>query len=276
LAASIICFILIYGADVSAQDSPYPWLDEYDSSEALVQRIDVPDGYKRVSPMEGTFAHWLQHLPLKQDGSTVYLYNGDKKANQNYHYAIVDIDRSEQDLMQCADAIIRLRAEYLYSIGEFDMIHFNFTSGHEAKYTSWIEGYRPKVDDMRVNWVKNAPIDSSYEAFREYLDSVFMYAGTYSLDNELEQVKDVSRMRIGDVFIKPGFPGHAIIVVDMAVDKDNGRSLFLLAQGYTPAQDIHIIKNLHDEDLNPWYPLDFGDTLKIPEWEFPKEELKRF
>jgi hypothetical protein len=226
--------------------------------------------------MEGTFAHWLQHLPLKQDGSTLMLYNGDSKDNQNYHYAIVKIDRSEQNLMQCADAIIRLRAEYLYSIGEFDMIHFNFTSGHEAKYTSWIKGYRPKVDEMRVNWVKNAAVDSSYEAFRKYLDSVFMYAGTYSLDNELEKVEDVSKMRIGDVFIKPGFPGHAIIVVDMAVDKDNGRNLFLLAQGYTPAQDIHIIKNLHDEDLNPWYSLDFGDTLKIPEWEFPKEELKRF
>ncbi len=275
IAAFVLISIFAYSSG-AAQDSPYLWLNDYDSANTIVTRIDVPEGFKRVNPMSGTFAHWLQHLPLKEDGSKVYLYNGNEKNSQNHHYAVVDIDRSERDLQQCADAIIRMRAEYFYSLGKYDMIHFNFTSGHEAKYRSWIQGHRPKVDRVRVNWVKNAEVDSSYEGFQLYLDSVFMYAGTYSLSNELQPVEDITKMRIGDVFIKPGFPGHAMIVVDMAVDKDNGRNIFLLAQGYTPAQDIHIVKNPNDDDLSPWYPLDFGDTLKTPEWTFKKDDLKRF
>ena len=270
----IICFIVCEVA--SGQQNSYYWLDHYDSTNSITERIPVPDGYKRVNPMHGTFAHWLQHLPLKESGSRVYLYNGKEKGNQNAHYAVLEIDRSKRDLQQCADAVIRMRAEYLYAENKYDMIHFKFTSGHDAKYRSWIEGYRPHVDQVRVNWIRNQAVDSSYEGFRIYLDSVFMYAGTYSLNTELQKVDDISKMRIGDVFIQAGFPGHALIVVDMAVNKKNGKSIFLLAQGFTPAQDLHILRNPNNNDLSPWYPLDFGDILRTPEWKFKKEDLKRF
>ena len=50
-------------------------------------------------------------------------------------------------------------------------------------------------------------------------------------------------MQIGDVFIKGGFPGHAVVVLDMAENDRTGQRVFLLAQSYMPAQDIHIMKN---------------------------------
>ena len=88
-------------------------------------------------------------------------------------------------------------------------------------------------------------------------------------------------MEIGDVFIRGGFPGsgspgHAIIVVDMAVNTNDGTGISLLAQSYMPAQEIHILKNPTDLSLSPWYKVDFGDSLYTPEWIFHKNELKRF
>ena len=83
-------------------------------------------------------------------------------------------------------------------------------------------------------------------------------------------------MRIGDVFIQGGFPGHAVMVVDMAVNGRTGEKLFLLIQSYMPAQEIHVLKNPSDSADGPWYELDFGETLRTPEWTFSKDDLKRF
>ncbi len=54
------------------------------------------------------------------------------------------------------------------------------------------------------------------------------------------------------------------------------KKIFLLAQSYMPAQDIHILRNPDDEDLSPWYSVDFGEKLHTPEWIFTKKELCRF
>lgn len=81
---------------------------------------------------------------------------------------------------------------------------------------------------------------------------------------------------IGDVFIRGGSPGHAVIVLDMAENKATGERVFLLAQGYMPAQDIHILKNPSAPNLSPWYSTRFGTTLQTPEWEFKAGELKAF
>ena len=103
-----------------------------------------------------------------------------------------------------------------------------------------------------------------------------MYAGTYSLERELSQVKDITDMRIGDVFIQGGFPGHAVLVVDMAVHQASGKKIFLLAQSYMPAQEIHILLNPSRWRSSPWYDVEFGEKLCTPEWTFRREHLKRF
>jgi hypothetical protein len=276
LLFGLIVFSILLTSRAFSQEKSYLWIAGYDTTRTISRHIPVPDGYARVKPIKGSFAYWLQNLPLKEDGAKVHFYNGKEKPNQSGNYAVLDIDTGDRDLQQCADAVIRLRAEYLYGLHEFAQIHFKFTSGHNAKYEDWIQGFRPVVDQVRVNWEKLAGPDSSYEGFREYLDSVFMYAGSYSLANELKPVEDIGKMRIGDVFIQAGFPGHALIVVDMATDKSSGKSIFMLAQGYTPAQDIHVLTNPDDRKLSPWYSLDFGDTLHTPDWTFKKTDLKRF
>jgi hypothetical protein len=106
------------------------------------------------------------------------------------------------------------------------------------------------------------------------MDQVFAYAGTYSLDRELDGAR-IADIRPGDVFIKGGFPGHAVLVADV-VENESGEKRFLLMQSYMPAQEIHVLKNPAATDGSPWYGTDFGPVLVTPEWTFSKDQLKRW
>lgn len=254
----------------------YPWINDFDESNTLINRIPTPHGFERVPASDGSFAQWLRNIPLKAGNPLVRLFNGQQKTYQAGHHAIVDIDIGTQNLQQCADAIIRLYAEYLYGRQELEKIVFLLTNGDTASLQRWNLGYRPHVADDVITWQKEANPDSSYSAFRHYLDFVFTYAGTYSLSQQLGIVGDIQEIAIGDVFIEGGFPGHAVLVVDIAVNKEIEEKVFLLCQSYMPAQDMHILKNLNNPDVNPWYTLDSSDTLYTPEWTFLKCNLKRF
>ena len=265
-------------------NNPYCWLSRYDSAACLAARIPTPPGYERVEVDPDGFTCWLRHLPVKPAGSPVKLYNGRLKGNQNAHCAVIDIDVGNKDLQQCADAIIRLWAEYLYSRGRFGAIHFNFTSGETCEFVKWAEGIKPIVEGGLVSWTKpprpltrTSPKDLSYANFRGYLDTIFAYAGTQSLAGELRKV-DVKFIRPGDVFIQGGNPGHAVIVLDMAESNKGGRRCFLLGQSFMPAQDIHVLKNPRpaDQGIAPWYDVVFGQQLATPEWKFNRADLMRF
>jgi hypothetical protein len=271
-----ITVVIALGLTSSLMGQPYNWLEEYDSSASIINRIEPPPGYERISVKPGSFAEWLRFLPLKEAGSPVYLYSGIRKGNQTAHIAVIDIDVGEKDIQQCADAIIRLRAEYLFSKHDFDSISFNFTSGDTASFRKWITGFRPQVKGNNVTWAKTNDVDSTYYSLRDYLEDVFNYAGSYSLARQLKPKQNVRDISIGDVFIQGGFPGHAVIVVDVALNNTTGEKIFLLAQSYMPAQDIHILKNPDNSDSNPWYEGNFGDVLYTPEWNFDANDIKEF
>lgn len=225
--------------------------------------------------MNGSFADYLQQLSLKPNGTLVQYYNGQEKPNK-VAAAVLDIDVGNKDLQQCADAVMRLRAEYLYKAKQYNLLHFNFTNGFKADYTKWRNGYRIAVNGNKVNWVSTQKESISYQSFREYLDKVFTYAGTASLAKELKPVA-LREMQIGDVFIKGGSPGHAVIVVDMAINPKTNKKLFMIAQSYMPAQNIHVLINNNNSAISPWYELDeTASTINTPEWTFEGSQLKRF
>ncbi len=237
--------------------------------------IIVPEGYERSKVTSNSFAEYLRKLPLKPAGSPVLRHNGELKDNQNAHVAVVDLPIGKKNLHQCADAAMRLRAEYLWKRGLYSQIHFNFTSGFRADYSKWKEGYRIVLNGNDATWVKNTTASNSYDSFWKYLETVFSYAGSLSLSKELKAV-GLDEMEIGDVFIRGGTPGHVVMVVDMAVQPQSGQKLFLLAQSFMPAQEIEILKNPNSNSLSPWYSLDFKGDLQTPEWLFYRNELKRF
>lgn len=186
------------------------------------------------------------------------------------------MDIGSQDLQQCADAVMRLRAEYLFAEGKARQIHFNFTNGFRAEYSRWMEGERIVVRNNRVSWVRQgAAPDNSHRSLRRYLEQVFSYAGTLSLEKELQHVR-IQEMEPGDVLIRGGSPGHAVIVLDMA-ENSHGHRMYLLAQSYMPAQEIHVLRNPSDPDLSPWYVLPQEESvIRTPEWDFATGDLKRF
>lgn len=241
----------------------------------IMDRINVPDRYIRENYTDGSFQKWLRLFPVKPIDTPVYLYNGMLKNRQDVHATVLNIDTGTKDLQQCADAVMRLRAEYLYQKKAFDSITFTFTNGTKASYSKWRAGFRPLVNGNNVTWSHTAAKDTSNASFRKYMNTVFMYCGTHSLEQELSAVPMTS-IQAGDVLIHGGFPGHAMIVVDVAVHKTSGKKIFLLAQSYMPAQDMHIVNNFNDDDLSPWYEIPEGSEIETPEWTFEKSELKRF
>ena len=238
-------------------------------------RISPPPGYTRIDVKEGSFEAYLRNLPLRPHGSKVRYYDGREKRDTRVYCAVVDMEIGKRDLQQCADAVIRLRAEYLYKQKAYDQIHFNFTNGFRVDYTKWAEGYRISVKGNQVSCYKAKEEDYSYKTFRAYLDVVFAYAGTLSLSKELKSVL-LSSIQIGDVLIQGGSPGHAVIVVDMAENPDTGQKLYLLAQSYMPAQDIQILKNPGNAKISPWYALKAEGNIITPEWGFTSSDLKCF
>ena len=222
-----------------------------DNIYKTISEIPLPEGYSRIQKEPNTFSSWLGNVKLKQN-KTVYLYNGAPKKNQSAQFAVLDISVGTQDLQQCADAIMRLRAEYLFDCKKFDEISFADNDGKKFLFTK--------------------PYDRNH--LSKFLKTVFEMCGTASLSKQLKEV-DIHNILPGAVFIRGGFPGHAVIVLDVAYNS-NGEKIYMLAQSYMPAQDIHILRNPNDQKFSPWYKVNDDEEIRTPEYLFKKNELKRW
>lgn len=221
---------------------------------SIKDRFLAPDNYELILEETGSFGAYIQNFRLKPYGAPILQYDGTPISNQFLHEAVLDIDTGTKDLQQCADAIIRLRAEYLYLNKKFDDIKFHFTSGDLMTWNAYKKGTRAFVNGNNVSFRVTANADDSYENFRNYLDLIFTYAGTISLNKETEPVLKTSDLKTGDILITGGSPGHVVFIAGVAKNKE-GEKIFLLGEGFTPAQSIHILKNPDNEDISPWYNL---------------------
>lgn len=274
LAACFALVALCTSAAPATSEGSYPWTAGEPPATRRLQAIEPPPGFTRPPAPGKSFAAWLRNLPLKPEGTPVRLFDGRPKPRQDVHAAVINIDVGRRDLQQCADAVMRLRAEWLYAQGRATEVAFDFTNGQRVPFVRYALGARPGRNASR--WRRTARPNASYAAFRKYMTLVFAYAGTASLEKELRAVplRDIA---IGDVFIKGGFPGHAVLVADIAEHPATHEKRFLLVQSYMPAQDIHVLKNPARADGDPWYDIpEDGAPLVTPEWIFAAGSLKRW
>ena len=245
--AGIIIFTLFGSCHLIAQHlNPY----------ATIAAVPVPPGFHRVPAESASFTAWLRSISLKRD-RTVYLFDGRPKRNQEAQFAVLNISVGKQDLQQCADAVMRLRAEYLYSLHSYRNIDFYTEQGARLNFGQWLreQGFAPN-------------------SFTNYLNTVFTYCSTRTLEKQLIPVTNYHTISGGDVLIRGGSPGHAMLVADIAEDA-GGRRIYLLAQSYMPAQDIHIVNNPGDPAISPWYRSEAtGPYIQTPEWTFKTNELR--
>ncbi|MBC7865729.1 MAG: hypothetical protein IAF38_22335 [Bacteroidia bacterium] len=257
----------------------YSWLEKTDNLNTIETRIKVPDGFTRMPLTNNSFAYWLRHLPLKPANTPVKTWDGELKYDQNMHCAVVDLDFIGGNLQQCIDAIIRLRAEYLLSANREDEIQFSYSCCTEKiAWKKWKNGWRTKIINTNgkssFEWVKTQKADSSLKNFRSYLHNVMNYAGTLSLSRDMKKT-EVSQLLTGDAFVHGAAPGagHGVLIVDMAVSA-SGKKLMLLGQSFNPAENFNIIKS--SGKYSPWFEMDFGEELKIPQWYFSKGHARKF
>ena len=240
-----------------------------------IRGISLPEGYSHVVDYDSAYSSWLLDLKLKKN-KTVYLHNGKLKSNQDAQFAVLNIEIGKKDLVQCADAAMKLRADYLFENHLYDQIRFLSTSGEELSFQSWLKGIRWKEKGSKlISYNLGEVAANIQQEYTRFMEFVFSYCGTYSLSKQTKPLNDSPSIQPGDMFVYGGFPGHAVTVMAVAKNED-GEKIFLLSQGYMPAQDIHILKNDVNAELSPWYSATEIFPLYTPEWEFKTGSLRRW
>lgn len=237
---------LLSGQEQYSGETDSNELDLIDSSGMTMNtRILTPDGFTRTKADDNSLLDYMRRMELLKDGSKVKLYNG--KELDLKPAAVFAFDIGNQDLQQCADSIIRIYSEYLWSQGRTDEISFSLTNGLEVSYSDWKDGKRLLALSNIAFMMKMTGKDDSYDCFAAYMDKVMNYAGTKSFAKEGTQIK-LEDLKPGDMLLSDT---HVVLVVDEAKN-EKGEKCWLMAQGYMPAQSFHIMTNpLHKDD--PWY-----------------------
>lgn len=275
-------------SDVSAEE-----LNKYNTIETRF--VPLP-GYERISVEKGSYAEFIRTYKLKTFGSVAMEYDEDTGSyveNEKASTAgVFELPANLNRWMQCADSIIMLYAEYLYSQRLYSDISFTFSNGFKCDWLTYAQGNRFNAKTSK--WELKAEPDDSYETFQKYIDLVYQYANTDSLRSDMSVTPGMKDINIGDAFvvgvrdlkaaaaaINPNIEikyGHAIFVVDVAVNPTTGKTIFMLAEGNTPATEISIIENPNPE-MGVWFEFNqVGSFIKSSESGIPWSAawLRRF
>jgi hypothetical protein len=272
---ALLAFFAVLLVPMTAAAAPvYPWKPT--ASDPLEQRFSPPAGFTRAAVDDASFGGFLRKLPLLPPGAKVVDFRGAPLYEDGHHpniAAVVDIDIGKGDLQQCADSVIRLHAEWRYSIGEHD-VRYRSVSGTSIPYQRYVGGERVVASGNGITFVRQSgPRRDEHGLFRAYLDDVFGWASTRSLERDGAKVA-FADLRAGDFFVMSGSPfGHAVLVLDVAKD-GHGSTALLLGQGYMPAQSFHVLR---ETEQQAWFVVPDGAThVKTPFWQaFPIGSLRR-
>lgn len=221
-----------------------------------VGEIAPPRGFERVDARAGDYTSFLRSLPLKPYGTKVQLYTGGDARLQFLSAAVIDLPLLS-NYEQCADATMRIRAEYFYKSGRYGDIRFTDVNGNKLTYQG----------------------GANRKAFEKYMRIVYGVCSTFSLFHETKP-RAISEVQPGDVLVFKAREGrkygHAILVADVARNKQ-GKVAILCLEGNTPARDLHIMRNMANPARNPWFILDEDDSIiMISVFPFHANELRHY
>ena len=202
------------------------------------------------------FYKFLCSLPRKKRMAEIKNYKGENAGMSYYKYCVIDFPLLSP-VEQCADVCMHLRAEYFFRQKQYGKIHFHDVGGKDHKYAG----------------------GASRQALNAYLKKIYNISNTASMYAEMQIVPSLSDIRPGDVLIYPAKGsklGHVVMVNEVAKDA-KGDIYFQVIQGFTPACELHIVKNNDVSGNTPWFKLDpDADVIKIDNFTFRKDQLRRW
>jgi len=250
-------------ADVArAHAQAYAWLSptQRRAYRPLAEQLSTPPGFSRVVVPDGSFAHWLRHLPVAADGSPVKTARGRivLAANHPNLAAVIVLQPHQRRLLNGANMMIRLKAEHAWSVGDLDHLGFHFTSGQTLRWRAWTRGLRPLRDAAGVRFIRTETTGAGRDRFCRYLETLFGHASTTSLLDDTRPATDRT-LGAGDIFLHAGPDGHVVMILDVATDS-RSRVRILLGQGGSPVQTFHVLRS---DGGSAWFPITRSQTLTL-------------
>lgn len=259
-------FILIIFLSANVVYSQSCFLDPYDLKiekfESVEKRFQPPAGFQRIPVDSASFAFWLRQMPLLSENSPVKDYKNRifKNSNDSSVAAVVAYDIKDRKLEQCMDILLRFWTEYLIDQNKRNEIIIPLPDGLMLSWPAWANGLRPEFKGLHFYLEKTAKPDSSNLNLVKYLNTIFEYSSTQAFYHYYKDMNP-SELKIGDFIVKKGYKGHAVMIVDLARDR-NGKLIALIGQGDTPACQFYLLNYKKD---NPWFPIDIKkDVLPLP------------
>ncbi len=236
---------------------PLSWAASPELARAGVSiEVALPPPYGAERVEADAFGLWLRQRTLAHADAPVLAYDG-SEITKSTPWRVVQLPMVDGDLQQCADAILRMRAEWQKETGQ--TVSFHATSGDPLPWERYQRGEDPYDAGDRIAW--RAGSDQTWDG---YLTKVFTWAGSWSLENH--ETRPASEPRSGMILVQGGFPGHAVLLMDVARRADT--FYFLAGQSFMPAQRFHM-------DLGPhagWWELE--DEMALGTWVFSRSDLR--
>jgi hypothetical protein len=232
------------GPIASVEPPPAAPIEAPSPADTVGTAFPPPPGFTRVDT--DAFGASLLDLRVLAADRPVLTYDGREVA---HHARVIDLPMVPGDLQQCADAAIRVRAEWLKANDK--EISFHATSGDPMPWARYQAGDRAYAPGNDLLW-KSGKGPATWD---QYLSAVFTWAGTRSL---VYDTVAATAPRAGELVVSPGSPGHAVVLLDVATD--GSRTVVLIGEGYMPAQQFHV--ELGDEA--GW--LAWDDGIDVPSW----------
>jgi hypothetical protein len=246
-------------------------------AESIVKDVKLPAGYQRLEYNESSYQSFIESLPLKRKGAVAKTWDDEEADQWQGEYRVLNMEfLFDEDLEQCADIAYRLFAEYHYSRGNHDKIEFRLQNGQLLSWDNWRSGRRLRYDavlDSHV--VQIAPADSDRDSFRDFLRYLFYWSGSWAVRKFVPAV-DADGLTPGDMIVQneTGGPGHLSIIFGVCENEQRER-LYLIGNGWTPAQDVILHKPNESEGIGYWFTID-GYRKHLSAFDFGPFRFRRF
>ena len=222
----------------------------------LSSRIEVPEGYERVSVSEGSFGAMLRSLELQPEETGVRNKDGVEILCGNDLSAVFDEPSLLIDGGTSAASVIMLWGKYRWSKGHRDDIQFGLENGQKAAWKDWRDGLRPRNKQGRILFTQVSVPDASKANYMRYLKYIAKNAGANSLRRDLQVVLP-ENLSPGDIIIATGTKNKKVGLVLDVCRNAKGERLFLLMSGGENGTDLYLPRPYSPvQGEGAWFRLD--------------------